>query len=636
MGPRGLSMLERIIANVRGRPDARTEIHLVDPYEFGAGAVWRVEQSRLLLMNTVAGQITAYTDNESRIDGPIEPGPSLYAWAQSLAAGLEPDPAVPGWAVDEAARLGPDVYPTRALYGAYLRACYHRIVHRAPEHVTVREHRTLATALVDVWDAPGPQAVALGDGSWLTGLDAVVLAQGHVATRPSAGEQRTLALARQHGLRYLRPANPADVDLDAVAPGEPVLLRGLGLCFFDHLTLLTTGRGGAFERIGDRLVYRPSGREPQLFATSRRGVPYQARGENEKGTAERHQPVVLTPDVIAGLRAGGPVDFARQLWPLIRLEVEAVYYAGLFRRRGHPAPGDLASGYIRAAGEAERARLLDDLGIAEADRFDWERLARPWHGQGLGSPDAYRKWLIEHLRADIAAAREGNKSNPLKAALDVLRDIRNEVRLAVDHAGLDGDSHRSHLDQWYSPFNAFLSIGPPASRVEELVALIEAGVVVLPGPATGVSIDLADPAFVLFPQLGSDDPVRATTLIEARLPTPDLPDTADPLMRYLLRTGQATVHRIPTVRGTAVDTSGLAVTARPSRIVDASGSVHERRFAYGVPTESVHWVTAAGTRPCVDSVTLKDSDAIARAVLALPPLAGVIPAHHLRRIEVLS
>ncbi len=44
-----------------------------------------------------------------------------------------------------------------------------------------------------------------------------------------------------------------------------------------------------------------------------------------------------------------------------------------------------------------------------------------------------------------------------------------------------------------------------------------------------------------------------------------------------------------------------------------------------MPTESVHWVTAAGIRPGVDSVTLGDSDAIARSVLALPA-AGTVPS----------
>ncbi|MGW3069329.1 FAD/NAD(P)-binding protein, partial [Streptomyces sp. NPDC001130] len=50
-------------------------------------------------------------------------------------------------------------------------------------------------------------------------------------------------------------------------------------------------------------------------------------------------------------------------------------------------------------------------------------------------------------------------------------------------------------------------------------------------------------------------------------------------------------------------------------LIDRQGAVHARRFAFGVPTEGVHWVTAAGARPGVDSVTLSDADAVARAVL---------------------
>jgi hypothetical protein len=71
------------------------------------------------------------------------------------------------------------------------------------------------------------------------------------------------------------------------------------------------------------------------------------------------------------------------------------------------------------------------------------------------------------------------------------------------------------------------------------------------------------------------------------------------------------------------ETGGLAVTERPYRLLDAQGRAHPRRFAYGVPTEAVHWATAAGIRPGVDSVTLADSDAIARAALALPPVTRV-------------
>jgi hypothetical protein len=156
-----------------------------------------------------------------------------------------------------------------------------------------------------------------------------------------------------------------------------------------------------------------------------------------------------------------------------------------------------------------------------------------------------------------------------------------------------------------------------------MIALIEAGVLVVMGPGTQVRIDTADAAFVAQSEVVPGPPVRTTALIEARLPEPDLRRTEDPLLRHLLDTDQCIPYRIPGTHGTEYQTGGLAVTERPYRLLDGYGRPHPRRFAYGVPTESVHWVTAAGIRPGVDSVTLGDSDAIARALLRLPPVAHV-------------
>src|SRR5690606_10749270 len=111
-----------------------------------------------------------------------------------------------------------------------------------------------------------------------------------------------------------------------------------------------------------------------------------------------------------------------------------------------------------------RARLLDAHGIDPAVRWDWDLVERPTAGRRFADRAAFRRWLLDHLAEDIRQARAGNVGGPLKAALDVLRDLRNEIRLAVDHGGLDGDSYRDELAGWYNPLNAFLSIGPPVSR----------------------------------------------------------------------------------------------------------------------------------------------------------------------------
>ncbi|MGI3230817.1 hypothetical protein ACRJ4B_51360 [Streptomyces sp. GTA36] len=182
------------------------------------------------------------------------------------------------------------------------------------------------------------------------------------------------------------------------------------------------------------------------------------------------------------------------------------------------------------------------------------------------------------------------------------------MRQIVDHGGLGGASRREHLDRWYTPLNAFLSIGPPRRRIEEMTALIEAGVLEVLGPRLEVRAEGG--AWVAHSPDVPGSTVTATTLVEARLPEPDLRRTADELLARLLKTGQCRPH---TVDG--YETGGLDVTQRPYRLIDRQGRAHARRFAIGVPTEGVHWVTAAGARPGVDSVTLSDADAVARAVL---------------------
>ncbi|GAA1927099.1 FAD/NAD(P)-binding protein [Streptantibioticus ferralitis] len=624
-GPRGLSVLERLCANARHTPTGAVTVHLVDPHPPGAGGVWRPDQSRHLLMNTVASQVTVFTDSSVEIDGPLEPGPSLYEWARFLSL-MDTADAYDDETLAEARDLGPNTYPTRGFYGRYLEWVFRRVVRRAPEQLTVVVHRTRALGL----DGPhhAGQSVVLEDGTRLDGLDAVVLAQGHVPLAPTAEEERFAVFAADHRLVYVPPVNPADVDLSAVPPGETVLLRGLGLTFFDHIALFTVGRGGAFERRDGRLVYLPSGREPKLHAGSRRGIPHHARGENEKGAHGRHTPLVLHPKKVAELRgrSAGGLDFRDDLWPLIAKEVETVYYSALLASRGCGCEARrFRERYLpHPWGDAQEAEVLRAFGIAASDRWEWERVAIPYRGQEFADPADFRSWLLDHLRQDVSRAYAGNLSGPHKSALDVLRDLRNEIRLLVDHGGLHGSSHRDDLDGWYTPLNAFLSIGPPAQRVEHLIALVEAGVVDILGPGAAVTTDPHTGRFAASSPAVPGSHIHAAVLIDARLPEADLRRTTDPLLRHLHTTGQCRPYRIAGRDGCSYATGGLAVTDRPYQVIDAGGRPHPRRFAFGVPTEAVHWVTAAGVRPGVNSVTLADSDGIARAVLALAPTPGTV------------
>lgn len=615
-GPRGTSVLERLCANAL-EADEPVVVDVIDPAPAGPGQVWRPRQSPHLLMNTVASQVSVFTDDSVPCAGPLVPGPSLYGWAALLRGGRIPG-TYPALIMAEAERLGPDDYPTRAFYGHYLAWVVQWLMTNAPEWLTIRLHTAEAVTVDD--SADGRQVVTLRDGTRLPGFDRVILALGHSALLASPAEQGHRSFAQRPGLRFLGPANPADADLDVFEPGMPVAIRGLGLCFFDYLALLTSGRGGHFADGPDGLVYRPSGREPMLYAGSRRGIPYHARGENEKGAHGRHLPRFLTPEVIADLRvraeAGNPTGFLDQVWPLVDREVRTVYYETVIRgMAGRDAAEEFVARSVR--GEPE-ARLLERFGVTGRQHWDWTSIERPYGARVFTDGEEFQAWLLDHLREDVAQARLGNLSGPRKAALDVLRDLRNEVRLVVDHGGISGDSYRDELEGWYNPLNAFTSIGPPARRIEEMVALMEAGILRVLGPGMRVRASSADGAFLADSAEVPGPPVVVRGLIEARLPEIDLRRTANPLLRHLLATGQATPYRIG-----RYESGGLAVTERPYRVIDRNGRPHPARFAFGVPTEGVHWVTAAGIRPGVGSVTLEDADAISRALLgvtAKPPM----------------
>ena len=125
------------------------------------------------------------------------------------------------------------------------------------------------------------------------------------------------------------------------------------------------------------------------------------------------------------------------------------------------------------------------------------------------------QWARERwAEVQLELVRDGTDDDT--AALDVLRDLRNEIRLLVDHGGLSGDSYRDELQRWYMPLNAHLSIGPPAERIEQFGALMDADVLEVLGP--DLRIECSDGRFVAYSGACPDLTVQAATLIEARLP----------------------------------------------------------------------------------------------------------------------
>ncbi|SHL37724.1 FAD-NAD(P)-binding [Pseudonocardia thermophila] len=607
-GPRGTGILERLAANHPELGGGPLDVHLIDPYPPGAGRIWRHAQSPLLAMNSMAADVTMYTDESVVCEGPIRPGPSFWDWAREHAdpAAFEPELAA------ELRSITASSFPSRRLQSRYLEWVLADLLAHLPDGVRVHFHRTRAIGLADDGAA---QVVELEEGAPLR-VDAVVLASGHLDATPTDDELALLEHARQHGLVYLPPEQTSDSDLSVLVPGETVLVRGMGLAFIDLLVLLYEGRGGRFEPEGDGLRYVPSGQEPYIVAGSPRGMPYHAKTHYDLRGGPPPLPRFLgDAQVGAFLDAGEPIDLRRQVWPLMAKEIAWGWYHELFQ--GHPDRvrlpwAEFAEAFAAADWDGPEMRALIEHAVPDpVDRIDLAALHSPLAGVIAPDLDALqpivRAKIAEDLRQHVDPAH-----TPHLGAFVAMLSVYAQAARIMGSGLLTPRSEAEDVSWWQGFFNGVAS-GPPGFRVRELLALSEAGFVRFLG--AGMAIEAVPEGFrATSATLPTAPPVQARALVEARLPDPSASRSTDALLASLVRAGEVVEAVIVDHDDTVLRNTGQ-IRTRPSdgAIVDATGRVHPRRFAAG-PHTTVK-LPGAFTRPGTNSLSFRHNDALARAVL---------------------
>lgn len=643
-GPRGTSVVERLVAAHRDLGDAAPDlsIHVVEPHEPGPGHIWRTDQSRLFLMNTPSLYPTVVPVGppaEGVAASPV--GISFDEWRLRVNEGQVP--GLPDADLDECARLASRDFPSRALYGRYLTWVFAEIVRQAPAGVSVSHHRKEAVALERGEAATGAEdgdactsrttrgrgawSILLDDGSRLR-ADDVVLALGHLAATLTPEQERLQDISARHGLQYWPPAVPADVAWNRLPAGKPVLIRGLGLNFFDAMIQLTEGRGGRFSRLEDgRLEYEPSGKEPRLVAASRRGVPYRAKASLDAYIPRSVSLRFCTPDQVLSFRTSGvQPGFDHDLWPLLHRDVLWAYYTTLCRTGQDVflAPVDSFLGQLDRAlaldGPAWESAAGDAVAraVPEESRLDVEALAHPFAGRRFADGEEFAAAVLGYLDADTAGSAKG-EDDPLKMAIGAMNAGRSVIKQAVADGGISDSSWNAELRGWFEPLVEGLASGPPPLRIAQLAALVRAGVVRFVGPNPGFGFDPDEELFRATSPWVQGDSFTARYLVEAMMPANRVSTSLAPLMRNLLELGTVRPRTRMGEDGIPTTSAGLDVTAPPYRAVDRTGRVQDSLFVIGLQLASVQWGTAiaaeAGAPLEAGGRTLLDADAIARSIL---------------------
>ncbi|MCS5480337.1 FAD/NAD(P)-binding protein [Corynebacterium sp. YIM 101645] len=622
LGPRGISVVERLAALIE--PGTELTLHLIDEAQHGAGRVWDTTQTRTLCMNTLSAAVTLFTEPGSSVKAPVVEGPILHDWirhlrgeeinpaAAALLAQHPPAPEVAEAFAEEIAVTRPESNPSRALYGAYLRWVLDVALARLPESVQVIAHHSRAVELQETDGAR--DRITLADGTTVT-ADATVLALGWHQPGPTHEEN----LLAESGLTWIRPGNPLEQPVEQIPAEGTVLVRGLGMGFFDVMALLTFDRGGQFHEDPEArsgLRYEASGREPHLVVTSHRGYPYLPKSEYHAlpPAAELRR----LKAAIARLQGAERIDFDTQVWPAVIADAYEAYYATLARVR----PGavdlpttefaELLDALVAAGNITGDLRGVDKLLAAHSrEPFSLRTWLEPLAGV-TGTRAELTAHIADRMAGDIHEATLGLDS-PAKAALWSISASRKPTAILGAQDRYTFESRRN-LHATMMSLGQMVGSGPPLFRTRQLLALVDAGLVSFLGANPKIRVTGGE--FVATSPTTNKAEVRSPVLVDAWMHSPDVRRRADPLALSIAGAGRSRAYHLSTSDGQRIASGSPEVDPASRLLIRADGSTDPRLSLIGIPTWGQLPDTTISPMPGTDALMLQETDAAARTALA--------------------
>jgi hypothetical protein len=325
-----------------------------------------------------------------------------------------------------------------------------------------------------------------------------------------------------------------------------------------------------------------------------------------------YQPLVLTRAGIDALRSSraGPLDFDADVLPLVLTEMRIAYRRCQARCAGDDAVRALHRELRPDAGAARLTAVLDELD-QRLGRFDPGLAFDGSAGMALDDSVAYQDWLADYLARDLAEGLLGFAGSPVKAALDILRELRDTIRYVVDFGGLTSDSLDEFTRQTVPMMNRAV-VGPQYERHSELLALMAAGIALVPfGPAPAVAWnEQAGRWTIASSMLGAPYRADADWIAAGHVPLPAVGSSASPLISELHRKGWIREYQPASRRVHGIDVDP------DQHPLDASGRADRRLWVLGPLCEGATFYNNLVPSPNVYSRPVFDAHRCVTAMFA--------------------
>ncbi len=571
LGSWGLCVLERFVDLARtGRRSFPTRLHVIEPDLPGVG-IYAQHQPDYYLMNTACGQMCLSPWPERH-----ETSYALTLWEWAVQQGYR-------WVGESCLRgrtgrpLTEHDFLPRRVMGEYLAWFYAQLVASRPPALEIIHHQTSAVDVVN--NGRGRERISLADGTSVL-VDHVIITCGHTENRGERGGRP--------GVTWVAPY-PSSKYSVGLSRNSQVTIAGMGLVAADVLAALTVGRGGSFHHTGDRQVYRPSGFEPQIRLYSRGGLFHAAKAVGQRDTTDEYRLGIWTDEVTSAFRQGRAkgqrLDARSDLLPLIYAEMHLAFYTQAERRRsGQIAAERMWARLSEGWRTGEFPPLVREVAVQHG-HFDPSAHVFPGQGVTFADSGEYQSWVRESVAADLKEALRTGGESPLKAAYEVLRYLRDPMRRVIEFGGLTASSYLDFASNIRGRLTRLVA-GPPAIRAQNVLALIDSGVLTLPfGPSPEVSADGVSGQTVTSTRLSQRYRAPAGTLIRGYLDDPSVHRSVSPLLSNLYRRGRLSQFR---QEGSELGSVDLTPDFHP---ISRQGEEQPSLWVFGVLTEGVRYFT---------------------------------------------
>ncbi|MCE7534921.1 FAD/NAD(P)-binding protein [Aliivibrio fischeri] len=267
-GPRGVIALERVINQIINT-NFKVTINVFDENEFGPG-VHSNRTTDSLKLNTPCDLLTL--------------NPSHLGYKSFLKKEIL---SFKDWLIECDLYQLDKIYYPRYFFGDYCKYIINEIVNSVKiSSITVNFFQKKVTKLIES-DCSSNQLIRTSDGCEFKS-DFLILTTGH-------GCNKDYVLNNK---------------FNSVLPAENVFINGMGLTAYDSINRLTLDKGGKFSYSDEKMVYTPSGKEPNIYLFSRGGLPLLSRPFDDLTFNKNNiNPILIDSDIESTLNTNLFNDF---------------------------------------------------------------------------------------------------------------------------------------------------------------------------------------------------------------------------------------------------------------------------------------------------------------------------------------